>query len=228
MYTINEEHINNVVKKVDYRLKEIWYNFKYTNILGCASYLYKKYGNPKTYQDFYNSYIKDHQSNSPEHGRDEEYLEYIAFQMRKADGNKESVSVYYDYMVRKLIIDTFNGSEMERKAKEMLKSSGYTITEPTYIEDTQLAIDFKANFKLNNYLIQVKPITFFMGDGNESLKKDRKLALEKKTKAEKQYNAKVLYMIYDKYTKEFLKHNGKYAFKLDKLINNDGTTKNIV
>jgi len=69
---------------------------------------------------------------------------------------------------------------MESKVNEMLLSKGLTTEAPTLVEDTKYGIDLKV-YKENKLvcMIQVKPHTFFIGNNNQSLIKDRVKALVK-------------------------------------------------
>lgn len=209
------------------RLNNKWYGMNYTKDFGSVAYLYKKYGYPNTCEAFYNKYISDHKENSKENGRNYYYLIAKANELREKDNNMYPINVYFDFLMQKLIVDTKNGLEKESEVKKMLEESGFTCTIPTLNEDKDFGIDLKV-YSDNQLLcmIQVKPNTFFKGNNNESLINDRKKAIEKEKKTISIYNVPTFFIIYKKDNGEFLQRNGKYCFKLNNLINNDGTTKN--
>ena len=229
-YTVNETKCKQTFNRLNNRLKNKWYKLNSTSNVGCMTYLYKKYNNPETYQQFYNMYVSDEGDNPKTCGRNEEYINNVATQLGNLDGNKEALETYYDYIIQKLIIDTFNGLKKETEMKQRLEKAGYRCEEPTYYEDTNLAIDFKIYKNGKLYcLAQVKPHTFFIGNNNYSLINDRKIALQKQAIAEKQFFVPVVYFIYNKNSNEWMKNsNGKIAHRLANLINSDGTTKNVI
>lgn len=209
------------------RLNNKWYGMNCTRDFGSVAYLYKKYGYPESYNKFYEMYTNDHKENSKENGRNYEYLVAKASELRNRDNNMYPIDIYFDFLMQKLIVDTFNGLAMESEVKKMLEESGFTCTTPTLWEDKDYAIDLKV-YMDDNFIciVQVKPNTFFKGNGNDSLINDRKSAIEKEKKVTSIYNVPTFYIIYKKDSGKFIEHNGKYCFRLHDLINNDGTTKN--
>lgn len=223
----NVENCKKAVETHNNRLKDKWYGMNTTKDFGSVAYLYKKYGYPSTCEKFYEKYINDHKDFSKEHGRSYQYLLRKANELREKDNNICNINVYFDYIMQKLIVDTFNGLEKEGEVKTMLEESGYTITTPTLDEDKNFGIDLKVYDEYGLLcLIQVKPNTFFKSNNNASLINDRKLAITKEKLATTLYNVPTFFIIYKKNDGEFIQHNGKYCFKLSNLINNDGTTKN--
>lgn len=210
-------------------LKEKWYGLNGTDNVGCCTYLYKKYGYPDTYEDFYNSYVNDTLSSGKENGRNEHYLYKIAKVLAKKDNYRFTMEEYFSYIIKKLIADTLDGAQMESKVNEMLLSKGLITEAPTLVEDTKYGIDLKV-YKENKLvcMIQVKPHTFFIGNNNQSLIKDRVKALVKEQNVKNLYHVPTAYIIYNKNTKEFIRTNGKLTHRLSQLINEDGTTKNII
>lgn len=227
MYRINEKKCRETAKRLGSKLNNKWYKLNNTDNLGCATYLYRKYGYPDTYQHFYDKYISDHKVDSKTNGRNTDYLTFVAERLAAFDDYSEPYQDYFDFIVQKLIIDTKDGMAEEEKAKKMLEASGFTCDEPTITEDLQLGIDLKVKKDDKPICaIQVKPHTFFLGNSNWSLVNDRKRALEKEKKTKEQLKLPTYYFIYYKNDGEFIKTNGKYAHKLQSLINPDGTTKN--
>lgn len=211
------------------RLNNKWYGMNNTRDFGSVAYLYKKYGYPESYDKFFEMYTNDHKENSKENGRNYKYLVAKASELRNRDNNMYPIGIYFDFLMQKLIVDTFNGLAKESEVKKMLEDSGFTVTTPTLNEDKDFGIDLKV-YKDNNLLcmIQVKPNTFFKGNNNYSLINDRKKAIEKEKKVTTIYNVPTFFIIYKKDDGEFIQRNGKYCFKLNNLINQDGTTKNAI
>ena len=207
-------------------LKEKWYGMNSTGNFGCCTYLYHKYGYPDNYEDFYLQYIKDSSFNDKEHGRNEEYLYRMAYMLYLKDDERYNIEDYYSYIIKKLIYDTLNGCKQESKVKELLYRKGLRTESPTIHEDLKYGIDLKVYDKDKlMYMIQVKPHTFFLGNKNQSLVNDRKLAIEKERKTKEKYGVNTYYIIYDKNNGQFIQNNGKLTHVLRHLINNDGTIK---
>ena len=225
----NVERSKRAAKIHGQRLNNKWYGMNCTNVFGCVTYLFKKYGYPSSPEEFYNMYINDEWNYyfAKEQGRSYKHLLQHAKELRRKDGNLFPLSVYFDFMCQKLFVDTFYGLAMESEVKKMLEESGFTCTTPTLWEDKDYAIDLKV-YMDDNFIciVQVKPNTFFKGNGNDSLINDRKSAIEKEKKVTSIYNVPTFYIIYKKDSGKFIEHNGKYCFRLHDLINNDGTTKN--
>lgn len=224
---VDLKRIKENIERIGTRLNNKWYKLNSTDNLGCVTFLYRKYGYPATYQSFYDKYITDHKEGSKTNGRNLQYLTFIAERLEYMDDYTEPFQAYYDFLIQKLIIDTKDGMAEEEKAKKMLEASGFTCTDPTLEEDLGLGIDLKVK-KDNKPIcaVQVKPHTFFLGNNNWSLVNDRKRAIEKEKKTKEQLNLPTYFFIYYKNDGEFIKTNGKYAHKLQSLINEDGTTKN--
>ena len=222
-YIIDEWNIRRIGKELNGRLTDVWQNERKVDNLGCASYLYRKYGYPTSYQEFYDKYVNDSIMHSGENGRSEHWLYKVAKDLATSDRHKAPMEDYYAYVVLKVIIDTLDGMKAELKARKMLESSGFTCAEPTVSEDCSLGIDIKVS-KNNKQLcaIQVKPISFFRGNNNESLIEDRKKAIEKEYKTQKLLKIPTYFFIYYKEDGSFKMTNGKLAHKLDNLITKDG------
>ena len=221
-FTIDIERGREIDRTTD--LKEKWYGMNSTDNLGCCTYLYKKYNYPETYEDFYNAYTKDNTNFGKESGRNENYLLKMSKLLAIKDENRFEIEDYYSYIIKKLIVDTLDGSKKESEVNEIIKKKGYRTESPTLIEDLKYGIDIKV-YEKNKliYMIQVKPNTFFKGNRNMSLINDRKKALVKERKTKEKYNVNTYYVIYEKKTGKFIKNNGKLLHHLKDLINADGT-----
>ena len=211
-------------------LKEKWYGMNSTKNFGCCTYLYKKYGYPETYDEFYIKYINDDKFQDKEHGRNEEYIYKMAYMLYLKDDERFCIEDYYSYIIKKLIYDTLNGCKQESKVNDLLKRKGLRTVSPTINEDLKYGIDIKVYEKDKLlYMIQVKPNTFFIGNRNQSLINDRIKALEKEQKTKQQFGVNTYYIIYNKNDNNFILNKGKYlSHRLEELINTDGTTKNII
>lgn len=224
MYQINETHSRNAEKQ-HYDWKSTWDNMNATENWGTVTYLYKKYGSPNSYQDFYTAYIADTEGdNAKTHGRSEDYITYQAELFKEKTGGKEGLGVYKDYICKKLFIDTMDGLKWENKAKDWLTDKGYTVEEPDYYQDTTEGID-KLVYKDGSLycIVQVKPHTFFIGNNNDGLIRDRKNAMKKYNTCRTKYNVPVVYFIYNRNTQEWLNNEkGGMSFNLTTLIDSNG------
>lgn len=228
-YTVNEERCLQLeAEHKDWG--NLWYSMNSTNNWGCCTYLYKKYGSPETYQAFYDSYTTNNTSDygDKENGRTSMYILKEAVKLSNKDMDRFPLKDYYDYIVKKLIVDTLKGCKKELEVKYYLEEKGFTTTEPTYYQDTKEGIDkFVWKDDKLQFIVQVKPNTFFIGNRNESLINDRRRAVEKENICKNKYNVPVVYMIYNKQTGVFETNNkGGRGFLLKNLIDNNGISNN--
>lgn len=220
-YTINAT-ICREAESLHPKWKDAWYGLNQTYRWGCVAYLYKKYGRPDNYQAFYDYYVTDITGEAPQtYGRSEDYIYEYAEALKEKSGENYPTMDYYNYIVKKLIVDTLDGAQKENEAAQFIKEQGYTLEEPTYLEDKDLGIDLKAykDGKLK-FMVQVKPHTFFLGNNNKGLLNDRNKAVVKEKSAKKIYGVPVYYMVYNKRTGDWITHNGHKALKLNDLLNN--------
>lgn len=213
--------------KLDGRLKNIFYGLNTTANFGCATYLYKKYGYPNTLMEFWNKYKNDAKVGSRYNGRSMEYVALQAHKLAELDNYQESNQDYLLYIFAKVFLDTMVGMRFEKKAQQICKQNGYNIEDVTVEDDKDYGIDFKISKddKLQ-YLIQVKPHTFFIGNRNESLINDRKNCFKKERKSIEKYKVPTLYMIYDRASGEFIENQkGKKTYRLKSLLYENGEPK---
>ena len=108
-----------------------------------------------------------------------------------------------------------------------LESSGYTVTEVYGDDDAELGADLWCEKDDEIFAVQVKPLTFFLGNSNQSLINDRIGAHKKVEKCLKKYGKKTYYVVYSPQTNTFLKkENGKFAFRLEEFCDKQGHTNN--
>lgn len=209
-------------------LKDYWYGLNSTTNMGTMTYLYKKYGCPATYQQFYDSYVSDITGKDPKtYGRSEEYLMKQAQILSNRVNNEVSVEKCFEYIIKKLIIDTLDGSQKELQIKDYLISKGYSVKEPNYYQDTTEGID-KFVYKGDKLacIIQIKPNTFFIGNNNWSLCNDRIRAIKKEQICLNKYKVPVYYFIYRKTEGTWIyNEKKKLGHKLTDLIDKYGLTK---
>lgn len=216
-------------EKLDSRLYTTWNKINSTVNWGCCTYLYKKYQQPTTLVDFYNNYINDSDyniviDNPKEFGRDRDYIHQYAEYLKEIDDDKEEIDTYYWYIIYKLIYCTFYGCQYEGKAKEIITEKGYIAETPTIEDDAKFGIDLKVYNQNHKHLcnVQVKPVTFFYGNGSTIT--NRRVYDYKKTQtAEVKYGVPTYYMVYNKDKDEFaMNKNNKYLFKFTDIVQLNG------
>lgn len=214
IYTLSTNAFNKL--RQNQTVKKAWQKINNTKIWGCASCLYESYGQPETVCEFYHNYIKD-----DEHKK---LLKHYTTVLYNADGGKERKSIYFYFIIYHLFTETLIGCQREQRIMQMLSDIGFEVNNAEDEDDIYNGIDFIICKDNRNYAIQVKPISFFLGNKNEGLIKDRINAFNKEKNTWLKYNIPTYYIIYN--GDEIVKNpNGKYCNKLADLINQDGTTK---
>lgn len=180
--------------------------------IGSFTRLWKQYGKPTDYKDFYNSY-------STYYG-----LGQLEDSTKKLSSRTEvDLDICYGWVYYKFFIQSTRGARMEEKALQYINNSGnYTATATPYSIDTTDGIDMfiYKNDKLS-YGIQIKPLSFFLKDF--SIIEDRKILKDKLKNSEKKYGIKCYYMIYDR-NEEWIK-NGNYTVWDLNITDNEGNVK---
>ena len=207
---------------------EIWHSLNSMENLGNCSYLYKKYGCPNSYQEFYDRYTTDTEVGAIDNGRSQECLEAIAMRLKeKTDGSYEDC---INYIYKKVILDTVDGGKYERKFNTTISEYGLEVKEPTYFEDSRYGIDKKVYMDGRLIcFIQIKPKTFFMGNSNEWLKTERRNAIYKIERCNSMYKVPTYFVIYDKASGDFVKHpiSQKLTWKYESILEDNGNSKYI-
>ena len=218
--------------------------------LGNCSYLFLTW-RPKTYQEFFDRYISEYDNTFDFDtckgncycGRSEEQINALAEKYWKKCNYDPRVSLEKckDDIINHAIIETFDGHQAELEVMNYLSNfPEIKVTPCEGVLDAVYGIDIIAKpNKGRPHYIQIKPITTFLGNNNQSLIRDRKNFFAQQPKIERYLIkegrsdeiSEKEYMCYDKRhyerTKEisFLDMNGKKRFGLSELINNNGTTK---
>ncbi len=228
--SINKEDFrktNNISKKYNKQ----WKKFAGRNSIGDCSNLFQRL-QPSDYYDFYVKYTKDgeetvsNRSNFIYYGRTEDEIKSIAEKYREECGDYSyPLEDYIKNIYMHTIVETFDGQIKEQQVNQLLTNMGYTYEKPEKDEDSKYGIDFKV-FKKGklSFVLQVKPISFFRGSGNESLICDRKEAFEKQRMVYNIYKVPTYYMVYNTANGEkvqWLTENGKLCFELKRLLNRE-------
>lgn len=206
-----------------------WKLFAGRKSIGDCSNLFQRLC-PTDYYDFYVKYTKDgedtvlNRSEFIYSGRTEEEIKSIAEKYRdECNDYSYPLEDYIKNVYMHTIIETFDGQLKERQVNQILTNFGYTYEKPNNDEDSKYGIDFKV-FKEGKliFVIQVKPISFFIGNKNQSLINDRKNAFKKEALVREKFNVPTYYMIYSVEENggvKWLCENNKLLFDLHRLCN---------
>lgn len=245
----DKEYYNSNKKTFNTKYNKIWKQIAGRPFLGSCSYLFRKY-KPTSYQDFFDKYVNDSDTygydsitcrGSEHHGRSIEQLNRLAELYHKRCNDKDiTVDMCFDDIVNHAIIETYDGHQAELIVMKAIDSTGKYYTEPCEDDiDARYGVDIivknKENGKISN-LLQIKPITTFLGTYNSSLIEDRKNFFNKQNELnDYMYNIgrgdeirNIEFMCYDKQhydrTKEilFLTENGRMRFNLSELCDLNG------
>jgi len=230
---LTDEYFANC-KKTSWMTKEFnwhWYTINNRKEIGDMSYLYHKY-KPTSYKDFYIKYTTDTGDDGDvrHRGRSEQELLQLAHKYQRISKRYDlPISTFYNNLVWHIIIQSYDGHKYEQQFINYINSLGYNAVTVNSNLDAEYGVDIEVfNDKKRLFFVQVKPITFTIGNKNASLINDRKLAYIKRDKIKEKYNVPVLLVCYsiNKVSKEveWLQHNnGKCLFKFEELFNADGT-----
>lgn len=188
--------------KEEKNFNPIWNKNKlgYSQIWGKLTEIYRSFGYPETYEEFYDLYTKKFSNR---------YFDSIP-NMLKGLSDKP-LDLCKAYVFKKVIVSVVDGFKKEREAKRIVESYGYQFVEPTPDQDISYGVDGLAykNGELK-FAIQVKPHTFFRGD-RWDLVRDRDRAVYKLDLFSKlNNNVSVYYMIYE--DNKWLMHDGILCF----------------
>lgn len=180
--------------------------------IGSFMELYRKYNVIKS-EDYYHCYIED---------RGEQPLLQAAKELSEISGVDLGICQAYVYL--EAIIRVTLGGEMEEKARKLIESKGYRAITPTYTEDTEYGIDLKVLYGDSLVsVIQIKPLTFFLGTTPILFKKRREI-YHKRIKSTTDLNVPYTVMIYDNYG-NWIKNSDKFLFFVEDCIDRNGNNK---
>lgn len=201
--------------------------------VGNMTYLYYKYGRPKTTAEFYKRYITDldeRETNTSKKGRTEEYLWNLAETYRKNCDLSIPTEMYFKNLVFRLFTQTINGHHAEEMLMNLFNAKSKTIhlEGADFLLDTSYGVDLVGTRDNVTFYIQVKPYSFIASQNPDlSLKKDRIAMIEKRDKALKDYGNETYYVFYRKKDDgnfEWLTKNSKLTNKLETILDKDGNS----
>lgn len=230
---MGENFIQNCVstKGVSYKYKDAWYKVKNRNNIGDLSYLYDKY-NPTSELDFYNQYVSDttYTPDIRHRGRSETELNKICNDYMFYS-NSTDFDEAYNNMIYHIIVETYRGHQKERDLMEYIRSKGYEVSKSSSEDDAKLGIDLICKKGNKKVFLQVKPISFFIGNGRWDLIQDRQLAFQKRTLAKQLYNCDTVFAIYKlngDETEWLMNDKGGFSHRFESFLDYDGHTKGII
>ena len=216
----------------DQELKKIWHGLNNTTNFGTMSYLYQKYGKPKTVEEFYEKYTEDApldiEDDIKKHGRSAWWLGQMMNKLEYKDKCRRDSNFYKIYVIKKLFYDTIQGMEKEEEIKNMVENNtNFKLKKTDSKADVSMGVDFwlyNENGKVA--AIQVKPHSFFKGNHNDGLIEDRLKAKRNEEKIEEKYGIPTYFIVYEKDGSWKARKNGKHCFKYSDFLTNKGLTIN--
>ena len=182
---------------------------------------------PNSYEDFFNMYITRFDGNDKIHrGRSLEELEEIAINWQESSKDFETpLSEYFDAIILHTVVETYVGTDFEKKAVKCLTEHDFKAVHGTDEEDSSMNIDYKIykNGALK-FFLQIKPLSFIVSNRNHTFK-DRVNAFEKHDIGNKKYpGIPYYYLIYDGYKNKWIYNPDKKRclFKYEELVKKNG------
>ena len=198
------------------RYSEIWKKYAPAIYIGCCSKAFEM-SHCTNYEDFYYWYIV--------HVKTPYEIINVA-KLFYDDINDKSNTTLEECMrivILHAVIETVDGKLKEIYLSNYLIKNGFEIYSPTQNDDSLKGIDIIAVKNNIKYLIQVKPISFFLGNKKDQID-DRINNFEKEQKALNAYpNSNYFVSIYNSRENKWLSADGKnLALKLNHLLYQDG------
>ena len=230
------EHYRNLKRRFNQNDVNNSYNktYKLPEYIGYCMRIFERLA-PVSYEDAFEKYTNsgyDTNFDSLNRGRTKEELIAIAKKwMEECSDSMLSLENFYDGLILHIIVETYDGYVREKQVKEALSNVGATIETVTGDEDTKMAIDIKAELNGNTFLVQVKPVSFFVGGmSNKALNDDRKALSKKEKRAREKYGNKTYfrYLLYDSFnTGEWIVNTNcnKCSFSYEELLDDFGRPK---
>ena len=228
-----KEHYINLKKRFNLPDINHWYQeiYRHPRSIGYVCDFFREQ-DPKTVEQAYDMYtlsgILDVDKKPLEHrGRSTNELEDMAIDWREKSGVDLPLVDFYDALVLHAVVETCFGIIMERRAEDAYRARGFTTKETDGYLDRKCGIDFIAQKEDKTILVQVKPATFFRGDGLKTgLADDRKTMRNVKQKEglSKFPDASYAFMMYEQ-DESWVKKGNRFNFRYDDLVNEDGTMK---
>lgn len=219
-------------KKILRKYNMIWRQFSGREFVGDCSFLYKKL-RPVSYQDFLEKYTNDGKSNNSisnkKRGRTEQEIIELAKKYQGMANKDIPLEIYIMNVYTHVIIETYDGQRIEEYIEDSIKNNNNAIVKRCYGKyDAEYGIDMIVQVPDKKFALQVKPVSFFNGNNNESLIKDRAYAFIKEKKCFHNLNLHTYYMIYDIINDKSCRiymNGDKKLFKLETLCNSNGIIK---
>lgn len=243
LFITNDDFIRSKVKLRKYNQE--WKKYSARKYVGDCSYLFEKL-KPTSYKDFYEKYVNDGDNTFGKIGTDDyqrgrtefEIIDNAKFLYETIRKHYPNDDVHFsdclNVTVGHTIHETYDGHIVENIVDKMLTDKGLKMVKPMGDADTLYGIDrFCYMGDKLVFTLQIKPISFFLGNSNKSLISDRISAFNKCDKVQKAFNVKTYYIIYDSSVSSenkvgfVSKSNGKMAFELSEVCNIDGSAKSL-
>lgn len=205
-------------------------NFSPSNVIGNCTNLYRKL-NPENCEDFFKKYLEYAKTHKDlpinERGLTEEELVETAKSYYEKCNPYGFNTFLYD-MICHIIVETYNGQQMESQFIKYLERLGYSCTKFDGAVDAKYGLDIKVSNEKNNnqkpFAVQIKPISFFISNRMD-VERDRIRACYKYEDAKNELDIITYYAIYNRNKTNgeitWLKNNAGFSFKINELFQYD-------
>lgn len=177
-----------------------WYKLNNRNTIGDMMYLIAKF-KPTSIQDLYDKYVTDgeisEETDRRHRGRTEDELYAIAEMYKEMCNDDIPIETYLKNVIWHTIVQSYDGYAKEMKLIDFIQGLGYKAVKADSDDDCELGIDlFIYKGDEMKYAIQLKPISFLIGNHNQSLKYDRQKAILNTDKVKNKYGVPTYFVFY--------------------------------
>ena len=204
--------------------------YSHSDKIGNCALLFKIL-NPSSYDDFYNKYIQYASAHKDEKimyrglTYDELYATAQSYKKYCEDNGCSAydLELYFYKLVCHIIYETYQGQNKERQFIKYINSLGYKCGKFDDYLDTKYGMDLKVENDNKAFAIQIKPISFFLGNALD-LKRDQIDLCHKYEQALYDRGIKTFYAIYKINNKGeiyWLRNKNGFKFKIKELFDYD-------
>ena len=200
----------------------IWRNkYSHRKVIGSCSQAFEDFIKTEceiTYENFYYFYIMNIRSINELNEISKQYYEDIN------TPSSTTVEECLKITILHAVIETYDGKKYEKDFIEFLKINNFEIKNIPYDDDFLRGIDIFAVKNNHQYLIQIKPVSFFISIREDCIR-DRIDAINKRNKALVKYpNSHYIFSIYNKKNGKWASSpSGKISWDINKLIMPNGS-----
>lgn len=200
----------------------IWRNkYSHRKVIGSCGQAFEEFiqsNTDITYENFYYFYIMNIRNIDEIKDIANQY--YIEINSPLSTTIEECIKI----VILHAVIETYDGKKYEKDFIQFLKSNDFEIKNIPYDDDFLRGIDIFSIKNEQQYLIQIKPISFFISNREDCIR-DRIDATNKRKKALEKYpNSHYIFSIYNKKNGQWASTpSGKISWNIDRLIMPNGS-----